>query len=50
MGNAEKCAEQCRIGDKGQEVSIYEGGIVPTALSGAEACGMSSGEKESECS
>ena len=29
---------------------LYEGVILPTALYGAEACGMRSAEKESECS
>ena len=45
-GHSPKCPEQCRIGDKGQEVSITlnEGVIVSTALYGAEACGMRSDE------
>ena len=45
MGSIGKCHEQLRIGDKGQEVSIYEGVIVPSALYGAEAWGIRSAER-----
>ena len=45
-------AEQSRIRNKGQEVSVRlcEVVIVPMTLYRAEAWGMRSAEKESECS
>ena len=42
MGSAEKCAEQQRIGNIGQDVSIQRR---PTSLYGAEAWGMRSAER-----
>ena len=45
MGSTKKCAEQLRIGNKVQEVSIYEKVIVPMALYGAEAWAMRSAER-----
>ena len=42
QGNAEKCPEQYRIGDKGQEVSISRGnctnGVVRSRGMGYEKC------------
>ena len=43
-GNAEKCAEQQRIGIKAKKC-LYEGVIVSTALYGAETWGMRSAER-----
>ena len=39
MGSPEKCTQQWRTGIKAKKC-LYEGVIVPTALYGAEACGM----------
>ena len=44
MGNAKKCTEQWRIGEKGQEVSILRTNST-MALNGAEPWGSRSAER-----
>ena len=44
MGSAEKCLDNRGLGIKAKKC-LYEGVIVPTALFGAEACGMRSAER-----